>query len=160
VPAELVADKGYHSRATLKALDDGPWKTRIAELKRDGFLRWHGDDGTLAAGGAVHAIHQLIITREKTDLLQRALDDWVQHDRDEPVSSRAGIIIEPHDRRHPVLGGQGLQLLAGAVAAKAADMQPVAEAILERISRLRPAVVCRHPAVIPGMRMTRAPWGR
>jgi transposase len=43
-PAELVADKGYHSRETLKALDDGAWKTRIAEPKRDGFLRWHGDD--------------------------------------------------------------------------------------------------------------------
>jgi hypothetical protein len=28
----------------LKSLDDGPWKTRIAEPKRDGFLRWHGDD--------------------------------------------------------------------------------------------------------------------
>ena len=36
--------KGYHSRETLKSLDDGPWKTRIAEPKRDGFLRWHGDD--------------------------------------------------------------------------------------------------------------------
>jgi transposase len=43
-PAELVADKGYHSRETLKSLDDGPWKTRIAEPRRDGFLRWHGDD--------------------------------------------------------------------------------------------------------------------
>jgi transposase len=43
-PAEMVADKGYHSRETLKSLDDGPWKTRIAEPKRDGFLRWHGDD--------------------------------------------------------------------------------------------------------------------
>ncbi len=43
-PAELVADKGYHSRETLKSLGDGPWKTRIAEPKRDGFLRWHGDD--------------------------------------------------------------------------------------------------------------------
>jgi transposase len=43
-PAELVADKGYHSRETLKSLDDGPWKTRIAEPKRDDFLRWHGDD--------------------------------------------------------------------------------------------------------------------
>ena len=42
-PAELVADKGYHSREVLKALDDGPWKTRIAEPRRDGFLRWHGD---------------------------------------------------------------------------------------------------------------------
>ena len=36
--------KGYHSRETLKSLDGGPWKTRIAEPRRDGFLRWHGDD--------------------------------------------------------------------------------------------------------------------
>ena len=43
-PAELVADKGYHSRETLKALDDGPWMKRIVEPRRDGFLRWHGDD--------------------------------------------------------------------------------------------------------------------
>jgi transposase len=43
-PAEMVADKGYHSRETLKSLDDGPWKTRIAEPRRDGFLRWRGDD--------------------------------------------------------------------------------------------------------------------
>jgi hypothetical protein len=28
-PAECVTDKGYHSRVVLKALDDGPWKTRI-----------------------------------------------------------------------------------------------------------------------------------
>jgi transposase len=48
-PAELVADKGYHSRETLKSLDDGPWKTRIAEPKRDGFLRWHGDDNARRA---------------------------------------------------------------------------------------------------------------
>ena len=42
-PAELVADKGYHSRAGLKELDDGPWKSRVSEPRRDGFLRWHGD---------------------------------------------------------------------------------------------------------------------
>jgi transposase len=48
-PAELVADKGCHSRETLKALDDGPWKTRIAEPKRCGFLRWHGDDAARRA---------------------------------------------------------------------------------------------------------------
>ena len=30
-PAECVADKGYHSRALLKDLDRGAWKTRIAE---------------------------------------------------------------------------------------------------------------------------------
>jgi hypothetical protein len=33
----------------LKSLDDGPWKTRIAEPKRDGFLRWHGDDAARRA---------------------------------------------------------------------------------------------------------------
>ena len=36
-PAECVADKGYHSRAVLKALDDSPWKTRISEPKQNGF---------------------------------------------------------------------------------------------------------------------------
>src|SRR5690349_10093194 len=43
-PAELIADRGYHSRAGLKALDGGPWKTRISEPRRDEFSRWHGDD--------------------------------------------------------------------------------------------------------------------
>jgi transposase len=42
-PAELVADKGYHSRAGLKELEGGPWKSRIAEPWRDGFLRWQGN---------------------------------------------------------------------------------------------------------------------
>ena len=43
VPAELVADKGYHSRAVLKDLDGGVWKTRIAEPQRTALLRWRGD---------------------------------------------------------------------------------------------------------------------
>jgi transposase len=42
-PAELVADKGYHSRSVLEDLDGGVWKTRIAEPQRTAFLRWHGD---------------------------------------------------------------------------------------------------------------------
>jgi transposase len=42
-PAELVADKGYHSRDGLKALEDGPWTSRIAEPYRGDVLRWHGD---------------------------------------------------------------------------------------------------------------------
>jgi hypothetical protein len=41
--AELVTDKGYHSRAVLKDLDGGVWKTRIAEPQHTAFLRWHGD---------------------------------------------------------------------------------------------------------------------
>ena len=43
-PAELVADKGYHSRDGLKELDDGAWKSRIAEKKVAGVSRWHGDE--------------------------------------------------------------------------------------------------------------------
>ena len=42
-PAELVADKGYHSRAVLKDLADGPWQTRIAEPRPKEVQRWHGD---------------------------------------------------------------------------------------------------------------------
>jgi transposase len=42
-PAEVVADKGYHAREVLKRLDDGPWRTRIAEPVRKTVLRWHGD---------------------------------------------------------------------------------------------------------------------
>lgn len=42
-PSELIADKGYHSRAVLKELDDSPWKTRIAEPKRKGLNWWNGD---------------------------------------------------------------------------------------------------------------------
>jgi hypothetical protein len=33
----------------LKSLDDGVWKTRIAEPKQPGFSRWHGDDEARAA---------------------------------------------------------------------------------------------------------------
>jgi hypothetical protein len=48
-PGELVTDKGYHSRAVLKDLDGGVWKTRIAEPRQPGFSRWHGDDKARAA---------------------------------------------------------------------------------------------------------------
>src|SRR3954452_8875514 len=43
-PAELVADKGYHSRDGLKDLEDGAWKSRIAEKKTAGVHRWRGDE--------------------------------------------------------------------------------------------------------------------
>ncbi len=49
-PAELIADKGYHSRDGLKALDGGPWKNRISEPKRDEFSRGHGDDQAAPVG--------------------------------------------------------------------------------------------------------------
>src|SRR3954466_4952800 len=48
-PAEMVADKGYHSREVLKDLEDSAWKSRIAEKERTGFARWHGDDAARRA---------------------------------------------------------------------------------------------------------------
>src|SRR5271157_4483763 len=52
-PCVLVADKGYHARESLKALEGGVWKTRIAEPEpAKGYLRWHGDE---AARRAVYA---------------------------------------------------------------------------------------------------------
>jgi len=43
-PCVVAADKGYHAREQLKALDGGVWKTRIAEPEpARGYLRWHGD---------------------------------------------------------------------------------------------------------------------
>ena len=38
-----MADKGYHSRDGLKDLEDGVWKSRIAEKKARDVHRWHGD---------------------------------------------------------------------------------------------------------------------
>src|ERR671938_2197269 len=48
-PAELVADKGYHSRDGLKDLEDGAWKSRIAEKRVAGVNRRHDDDGARRA---------------------------------------------------------------------------------------------------------------
>ena len=69
-PAELVADKGYHSRAGLKDLDDSLWKTRIAEPQRNGISRWHGDT---AARDAVYANrNRLRSGRAKAAMRRRA----------------------------------------------------------------------------------------
>ena len=49
-PGRMCDRQGlYHSRSVLKALDDGPWKTRISEPKQKGFARWHGDGAALRA---------------------------------------------------------------------------------------------------------------
>src|SRR5690348_4157165 len=58
-PAEMVADKGYHSREVLKDLEDSAWKSRIAEKERKGFARWHGDD---AARRAVYNNHARLLS--------------------------------------------------------------------------------------------------
>jgi transposase len=41
-PADLVADKGYHSRDVLKKLDSA-FRSRVSVPKTTGISRWHGD---------------------------------------------------------------------------------------------------------------------
>lgn len=41
-PADLIADKGYHSRDVLKKLD-GAFRSRISVPKAMGIRNWHGD---------------------------------------------------------------------------------------------------------------------
>ena len=48
-PAEMIADKGYHSREGLKALEDSAWKSRISEKEPKAFARWQGDDAARRA---------------------------------------------------------------------------------------------------------------
>jgi transposase len=48
-PAELVADKGYHSRDGLRELEDGAWKSRIAEKRSAGVNRRRGDEAARRA---------------------------------------------------------------------------------------------------------------
>jgi transposase len=73
-PAELIADKGYHARDTLKSLADGPWKTRISERKIDGVLRWHGDHAARRAVYSNRARLRSGVAREAFKL--RA--EWVE----------------------------------------------------------------------------------
>src|SRR3954454_24904403 len=48
-PAEMIADKGYHWREGLKALEDSAWKSRISEKEQKAFARWQGDDAARRA---------------------------------------------------------------------------------------------------------------
>jgi transposase len=75
-PAELVADKGYHSRDGLKELEDGAWKSRIAEKKVAGVSRWHGDEEARRAVYNNRARLRSGVAREafkrRTELVERS----------------------------------------------------------------------------------------
>src|SRR5215217_6733120 len=75
-PAELVADKGYHSRDGLKELEDGAWKSRIAEKKVPGVSRWRGDEEARRAVYNNRARLRSGVAREafklRTELVERS----------------------------------------------------------------------------------------
>jgi len=88
-PCVVVADKGYHAREQLKALEGGVWKTRIAEPEPSkGYLRWHGDE---AARKAVYANR----VRLRSDIgreTMRRRGEMVE--RPSPMSSIAAACVE------------------------------------------------------------------
>ena len=75
-----------HSRSVLKALDDGPWKTRISEPKQKGFARWHGD------GAARRAV-----TNNRTRLLSGVAKEAFKLRAEH---RRALLCAQPRSRRH------------------------------------------------------------
>ena len=127
-PAECVADKGYHSRAVLRALNDSPWKTRIAAPKQTGFSRWHGDEAARRVVTNNRARLKSGVAREAFKLRAEIVERCFAHNLDrggmrrtwlrgrENVHKRyllhvAGhnlslLMRQLHRRRHPA-GGRG-----------------------------------------------------
>ena len=81
-PADLVADKGYHSRETLKDLDGGPWRSRIAEPKPKGVQRWQGDHGARRAVYANRARLRSGVAREALQLRAERVERSFEHTLD------------------------------------------------------------------------------
>ena len=81
-PAECVADKGYHSRAVLRALNDSPWKTRIAAPKQTGFSRWHGDEAARRAVTNNRARLKSGVAREAFKLRAEIVERCFAHNLD------------------------------------------------------------------------------
>ena len=81
-PAECVADKGYHSRAVLRALNDSPWKIRIAAPKQTGFSRWHGDEAVRRAVTNNRARLKSGVAREAFKLRAEIVERCFAHNLD------------------------------------------------------------------------------
>ena len=81
-PAECVADKGYHSRPVLRALNDSPWKTRIAAPKQTGFSRWHGDEAARRAVTNNRARLKSGVAREAFKLRAEIVERCFAHNLD------------------------------------------------------------------------------
>ena len=81
-PAECVADKGYHSRAVLRALNDSPWKTRIAAPKQTGFSRWHGNEAARRAVTNNRARLKSGVAREAFKLRAEIVERCFAHNLD------------------------------------------------------------------------------
>ena len=74
-PADLVGDKGFHSRETLKKLDSA-FRSRISEPKTCGLHRWHGDhearQAVYANRARISSAKGKALLRKRGELLERS----------------------------------------------------------------------------------------
>ncbi len=70
------------SRAVLRALNDSPWKTRIAAPKQTGFSRWHGDEAARRAVTNNRARLKSGVAREAFKLRAEIVERCFAHNLD------------------------------------------------------------------------------
>ena len=74
-PAELVGDKGYHSRETLKNLDSA-FRSRISEPKANGLHHWNGDhearQAVYANRARIHTATGKAMLRKRGEMVERS----------------------------------------------------------------------------------------
>jgi len=129
--AECLANKGYHSRAVLEALDDSRWKTPISEPKQNGFSRWRGDE---ARG---HQQPRASQVRGRPRGLQAAFRDC-----------RALLCPQPRSRRHaPNLAAQARERAQAVPASYRRPQSLIAEAQLSGAGTPREAVVSGYDSI-------------
>ena len=112
-PAECVADKGYHSRAVLRALNDSPWKTRIAAPKQTGFSRWHGDEAARRAVTNNRARLKSGVAREAFKLRAEIVERCFAHNLDRGGMRRTWLRGREAEIALAHLGDPAEPLLAG-----------------------------------------------
>ena len=112
-PAECVADKGYHARAVLKDLEDGPWKTRISEPARNDFSRWHGDEAARRAVTNNRARLKSGVARDAFKLRAELVERSFAHNLDRGGMRRAWLRGQEnlHKRYLLHVAGHNLSLL-------------------------------------------------
>ncbi len=70
------------STSVLRALDDSPWKTRIAAPKQTGFSRWHGDEAARRAVTNNRARLKSGVAREAFKLRAEIVERCFAHNLD------------------------------------------------------------------------------
>ena len=139
-PAECVADKGYHSRAVLRALNDSPWKTRIAAPKQTGFSRWHGDEAARRAVTNNRARLKSGVAREAFKLRAEIVERCFAHNLDRGGMRRTWL--RGRERRtamrHALLDGENdraLELAASILETEFVDIEAHIISALAHVSK-------------------------